>query len=194
MYVTFPELDDDVTLPDDDDDPGGPGGPGGPLAPDPPELEPPELEPPELEPPELDEKATSAGVATPKEEGDPFPTCPLLFRPQHFMVPPSNAAHEWLCPEQMLVAVRPVPRSTVAGRFPGGGMYDPVPSCPLEFAPKHFTLPSLSTAQLKALPMLSDPVETLVAVLPEPRSIAFASGIDLAVVSPYPSSEAPLFP
>lgn len=102
------------------------------------------------------------------------------------MVPPSNAAHEWYCPEQMLVAVRPVPRSTVAGRFPGGGMYDPVPSCPLEFAPKHFTLPSLSTAQLKALPMLSDPVETLVAVLPEPRSIAFASGIDLAVVSPYP--------
>ena len=59
MYVTFPELDDDVTLPEDgvdgDDDPGGPGGPGGPLAPD----------PPELEPPELDEKATSVGVATP---------------------------------------------------------------------------------------------------------------------------------
>ena len=79
MYVTFPDDDDDpggpggplVTFPDDDDDPGGPGGPGGPLAPDPPELE-----PPELEPPELDEKATSAGVATPKEEGDPVPTCP----------------------------------------------------------------------------------------------------------------------
>ena len=95
MYVTFPELDDDVTFPDDDgdgvdgdDDPGGPGGPGGPLAPDPPELE-----PPELEPPELDEKATSAGVVTPKEEGDPVPTCPSEFCPQHFMVPSSNTAH-----------------------------------------------------------------------------------------------------
>ena len=66
-------------------------------------------------------------------------------------------------------------------------MYNPIPSCPLELSPKHFTLPSLSTAQVKAKFCELDPVETLVAVLPEPRSIAFASGIDLAVVSPYPS-------
>ena len=120
--MTFPDPDEADELPV------GPGGPGGPPGPDPPGLEP--LEPLELDP----SKLTRVGSVTPVESmelpGEPVPTCPLSFCPQHFMVPSSNAAHVCSLPSDISVAVRPVPRSTVAGRFPAGGKYDPVPSCP----------------------------------------------------------------
>ena len=189
MYVTFPDDDDDpggpggplVTFPDDDDDPGGPGGPGGPLVPDPPELE-----PPELEPLELDEKATRRRRDT-VGGTRPGSNSPVV------VLPPAFYGAVVQCGARMLRAQRYVrcrpPRAEVhrSRKISGRWHVQPTSELSVRIIAETLHAPALSTAQVKAKFCELDPVETLVAVLPEPRSIAFASGIDLAVVSPYPS-------
>ena len=110
------------------------------------------------------------------------------------MEPSSNAAHACCAPSDMSVAVRPVPRSTVAGRFPGGGMYDPIPAVRKNLRPKHFTLTSLSTAQVKATLFGIRSSRNARRRLPEPRSISVRVGGSICCRVAVPGENTNLLP
>src|SRR5205814_2252464 len=74
--------------------------------------------------------------------------------PQHFTLPTLSSAHVWLDPARSATAVLPAPRFTAGRSSPipfawsPRLLVSPRPSWPKLFFPQHFTLPSLSSAQV----------------------------------------------
>ena len=105
------------------------------------------------------------------------PSCPFQFSPQHITFRSTVIAHVWNDPAETLSAPVP-PSEEYAGIC--RSVVVPSPICPLAFRPQHFTLLSVSTAQV-----CDSPDETPIADTPEPRSTVI--GVVLSMVVPSPS-------
>jgi hypothetical protein len=87
----------------------------------------------------------------------PFPSCPLVPRPQHVACPSKRIAHVWELPtETWTTVVMPVTATGVVCV----AAVPPFPSCPFPPAPQHMAWPSESLAHVWSVP-----VEMFVALL-----------------------------
>lgn len=129
----------------------------------------------------LEEVRTSTGVSlfTPVPL-EPFPNWPCVLSPQH-LTPPLTRAQVWAAPPEMTVTpLRGLAPLDEASTSTGEELSTkpPLPSCPVELKPQHFTVPAASRAQVW-LP----PAETATA----PVSPTTSTGEELVIRLPLPS-------
>src|SRR5204862_2445867 len=102
--------------------------------------------------------------------GDPSPSWPYVFCPQHWMVPSRRSAQVCQPPAEMATAV--VMPLTVTGvglnvvGVPGTGSLVPLPSWPKSFSPQHRTVPSWRSPQVWKAPA----VTAMAGVIPVDRT------------------------
>jgi hypothetical protein len=131
-----------------------------------------------------DNPVTDTGVVD--EVVEPLPSCPLVLSPQHFAAPATTAHAELLLlPDEY---IEPAALETDTAVTPDDkpvtdtGVLDevvePLPSCPLSFAPQHFTAPD-TTAH-------ADVLLTDIEVTPDDKPVT-CTGANDEVVEPLPS-------
>jgi len=98
-----------------------------------------------------------------------FPSCPLVFNPQHFTLPDCSTAHVWELPAETASAGSLAPRAST-------GVLVPLlagPSSPLMPFPQHRTDPVVMTAHECSPPAVTDtaPVNTRFGVYVAPEEL-----------------------
>src|SRR5258706_11146268 len=99
-------------------------------------------------PPSEGRVCASGGLPPPPASLWPLPSWPKVAHPQHCVCPLLSVTHVCARPEVIHPAVAYSPVTALGDGYAFVASIVPLPSCPAQFAPQHFTAPPCSSAQL----------------------------------------------